>query len=168
MIRKQTHFAATLMPRERDSEVGTLEDPDEGNDPLISLGIIWNMSDDLIGMMECEWWPRLYQANMRIRYLMKMISYNLGDVNALFEGNVSGKIWKGAYLKNCFQWVPIIWQVHNDSFTRISIGFSDMHYSHFLTKRSLTWWFYLNSLTTGVYMWTKCYYYIQFLNCCMK
>jgi len=38
MIREQTHFVATLMPRERDSEVGTLEDPYEGNGPLISPG----------------------------------------------------------------------------------------------------------------------------------
>ena len=32
------------MPREIDLEVGTLEDPDEGNDSVISPGII-----------QCEW-----------------------------------------------------------------------------------------------------------------
>ena len=40
IIKEQTRFAGTLMPRETDPEVGTLEDPDEVNGLLISLGII--------------------------------------------------------------------------------------------------------------------------------
>ena len=52
MIREQTRFAGTLMPKEIDKEVGTLEDRDEGNGPLISSGIIFNISNDLNGMME--------------------------------------------------------------------------------------------------------------------
>jgi len=54
MIREQTRFAGTLMSREIDSEVGTLEDPDEGNDPLISTGITRNVSDDLTSTMKHE------------------------------------------------------------------------------------------------------------------
>ena len=54
MIRKQTQFAGTLIPREIDPEVGTLEDHDEDNGPLISLRIMQNVSDDLTGMMERE------------------------------------------------------------------------------------------------------------------
>jgi len=42
------------MPREIDPEVRTLEDPNEGHGPLISPGIIQNVSDDLTGTMECE------------------------------------------------------------------------------------------------------------------
>ena len=35
MIREQTQFMETLMPREIDPKVGTLKDPSEGNAPLI-------------------------------------------------------------------------------------------------------------------------------------
>ena len=35
MIREQIQFAGAIMPRGIDSEVGTLEDPNEDNDPLI-------------------------------------------------------------------------------------------------------------------------------------
>jgi len=34
MVREQTQYAGTLIPRELDPEVGTLVDPDKGSDPL--------------------------------------------------------------------------------------------------------------------------------------
>ena len=52
MTREQTWFAGTLMPRQIDPKLGTLEDLDECNGPLISLGIIRNVSDDLTSTME--------------------------------------------------------------------------------------------------------------------
>jgi len=118
--------------------------------------------------MKYEWWSYRYDrtwvttspisnTNMRFRCIMKVISYMLCDVNASFDGDVSVKIWKGAYLlEKSFYWVPIICQVHNDGFIRNFIGLSDMHSYSFLCKRSLTWWFCLNSLMMGAYMWTKC------------
>ena len=54
MIKEHTRFAGTLMHREIDPEVGTLEDPNEGNGRLIFLGIVRNVSDNLIGTMEHE------------------------------------------------------------------------------------------------------------------
>ena len=50
------------MPGEIDPEVGTLEDPDKSNGPLISLGIIRNVSDNLTDTMEYESRPQPYQA----------------------------------------------------------------------------------------------------------
>ena len=50
----QIRFMGTLMPREIDPGVGTLENLDEGNGPLISLRIIRDVSDGLTGMMERE------------------------------------------------------------------------------------------------------------------
>lgn len=42
MIRQKTQFAGSLMPREIDPEVGTLENSDESNSPkyVINPGII--------------------------------------------------------------------------------------------------------------------------------
>jgi len=54
MNREQTRFTGTLMPREIDPEVGTLEGPDDGNSPLISQGLIRNVSDDLTVTINCK------------------------------------------------------------------------------------------------------------------
>ena len=54
MIREQTQFAGTLMHREIDLEVKTLEDPHNGNDPVISPGIIRNVRDNHPSVMKHE------------------------------------------------------------------------------------------------------------------
>ena len=64
IITEQTQFAGTLMPREIGPWVGTLDDPDEDNGPLIYPVIIKNVSDDLTGTMKLEWQPHPYPAQI--------------------------------------------------------------------------------------------------------
>jgi len=60
--------------------------------------------------MKCEWWSHWYDGtwvtvssipntNMRFRCLLKWFrACYICDVNALFDGNVGVKVWKGCML----------------------------------------------------------------------
>ena len=67
------------------------------------------------------------QHKYEIAMLMKTISCVLRYVNGSFEGDVDVKIWKAwCFLEKNFNWVSIIFQVHNDKFISTSIDLSDM------------------------------------------
>ena len=72
-----------------DPEVGTLEEPDEGNSPQIIRDPGDNVND------ECR--SPLNSTNMKIQCPGEMISQFLCDVNSSAEDYTSAKIWKSAH-----------------------------------------------------------------------
>jgi len=92
MIREHTRFTRNLMPRKIDLEVRTLEDPDEGNVPLIIRVLRNNMKGECRSPLDDV--DLAYKHEYENLMPLEMISYMLYDENSSFKDDVSTKIGK--------------------------------------------------------------------------